>query len=86
MDEKQIIITDEAGNEIEFEIILTFQDPKTSKNYVVYKDPNEAEEVMAAEYVEDDEGTGTLHDIETDEEFDMIQEVLNTFTEDDEDA
>lgn len=86
MDEKQIIITDEAGNEIEFEIILTFQDPKTKKNYVVYKDPNATEEVMAAEYVEDAEGTGTLHDIETDEEFDMIQEVLNTFTDDEEDA
>ncbi len=83
MEEKTIVITDENGNAVEFEIILTFQDPKSKKNYVVYKDPESVEEVMAAEYVEEEDGQGTLLDIETDEEFEMIQEVLNTFTEED---
>ena len=83
MDEKQFIILDEEGNEVEFEIILTFQDPKTSKNYVVYKEMTDTDEVMAAEYVEKENGTGTLLEIETDEEFDMIQEVLDTFTDED---
>lgn len=81
MEEKTIVITDEQGNDVEFEIIMTFQDPESKKNYVVYKDPDSVDEVMAAEYVEEDDGKGTLLDIETDEEFDMIQEVLNTFTE-----
>jgi uncharacterized protein YrzB (UPF0473 family) len=83
MDEKQFIIVDEDGQEVEFEIILTFQDPKTSKNYVVYKEMADTDEVMAAEYVEKENGTGTLLEIESDEEFDMIQEVLDTFTDED---
>jgi len=84
MDENTIVIIDDDGNEVEYEIILTFEDPNTKKNYVVYQAPDSLEEVMAAEYIEDEDGSGTLIDVDSDEEFEMIQEVLNTFTEDDE--
>lgn len=84
MNEKTIIVTDDQGNNTEYEIILTFESPETGKKYVIYKLPEEDEEVMAAVYVEENEGEGSLIEIESEEEFQMIQDVLDSFTEEEE--
>ncbi len=84
MNEKTIIVTDDQGNNTEYEIILTFESPETGKKYVIYKLPEEDEEVMAAIYVEENEGEGSLIEVETEEEFQMIQDVLDSFTEEEE--
>lgn len=84
MDQNRLFIQDEDGTELEFEIILTFTHPDTNVHYVVYKEPNETEEVFAARYEESSDIAGTLEDIESDEEFDMIQDVLDAFFADEE--
>lgn len=84
MDGKSLFITNEEGNEIEFEIILTFESPETKKKYVVYKELGDTDEVMAAEYVEEGDGEGSLTEVETAEEFEMIQDVLDAFWDEEE--
>ncbi|QMS85614.1 DUF1292 domain-containing protein [Candidatus Xianfuyuplasma coldseepsis] len=85
MDDKRLFIQDEQGNEVEYEIILTFTSTETNINYVVYKELGETDEVLAARYEETDDMGGTLLELETDEEYDMIQEVIDSFfTEDEE--
>lgn len=85
MDDKRIFVTDESGVEVEFEVVLTFTGPENGKKYVVYKIPNDdSEEVFAAVYDETDEGGGNLIEIDDEEEFDMVQEVLDAFLDEEE--
>jgi len=82
MDEKSFTVIDEEGNEILYEVVLTFKSDETEKSYVIYKFPGEdQEEVFAAIYDEDAKDGGNLIQIETDQEWDMVEEVLNTFIE-----
>ncbi len=84
MEEKTLRVIDEEGNEHDYEIVLTFQSEKTKKNYVVYKEPGDSDEVFAAIYNEEDKDGGRLQPVETEEEWDIIEEVLNTFLEEEE--
>ncbi len=85
---EHITLVDEEGNETLYEVLMTIDGQEQfGKNYVlVYpvglSDEDEVE-LQAYSYEETDEGTeGELGQIETDEEWDMIEEVLNTFVED----
>ena len=82
--DKSLFIQNEDGVEEEFEIILTFTNPETNQHYVVYKELDDTDEVYAARYDESSDIAGTLTPIEDDDEFDMIQEVLDAFFEDEE--
>lgn len=74
-----MFVTDESGNEKEMEILFTFEDEEKGRKYVVFADPeDEGEEVFASAY--DDEGN--LMPVETDEEWQMIEEVIGAFKED----
>ncbi len=84
MEDKTLRVIDEEGNEKDFEIVLTFKSDQTGKSYVVYKEPGDSEEVFAASYDESETDGGDLKPIESDEEWDIIEEVLATFLEDDE--
>ena len=85
METETMTIIDEAGNEVLYEIVLTFDSDETSKSYVIYKLPGEEnDEVFASSYKEGNTEGGDLLPIETDEEWDMIEEVLNTFLDDEE--
>lgn len=82
MEEKTFTVIDEEGNEVLYEVVLTFKSDETSKSYVIYKLPGEEEEeVFAAIYDEDAKDGGNLIQIESEEEWDMVEEVLNTFLE-----
>lgn len=88
--EKHITIIDEQGNEILCEILFTYDSEDTSKSYVVYSPVGEVDEdgeriYHASSYVPgEDEQDGDLFPIETDEEWDMVEELLNTFLGEDE--
>ncbi len=82
-EEKRLEVIDEAGNTQVFEIVLTFHSDELGKSYVVYKEPGDSDEVFAASFNEEEKEGGKLSAIDTDEEFDMIEEVLNTFLDDD---
>lgn len=74
------MVVDEDGVETEFEVVLTFFNDEFNKSYVIYKLPGEEEEeVFAAIYDEAETAGGNLTQIETDEEWDMIEEMLNAF-------
>ncbi len=80
MEEKTFTVIDEEGQEKEFEVVLTFKNPDTNKSYVIYKLPGEEnDEVFAAIYDEESTMGGNLMPIETDEEWDTLDEVLNAF-------
>lgn len=88
--EKNITIVDEQGNEHLCEILFTFDSDDTGKSYVIYSPIGEVDEdgdplYHASSYIPNEEGEdGDLFPIETDEEWEMVEEVLNTFLEDEE--
>ena len=78
-EDRKLVVVDEEGKEIEMEIILTFDDK--GKNYVVYYDPNDkSEETPIYASIYDEEGR--LYPVETDEEWSMIDEVVNCYLDD----
>ncbi len=85
METETMTIIDESGKEIMYEIVLTFNSDETNKSYVIYKLPGEEnDEVFASSYNEDNKEGGDLLPIESDVEWDMIEEVLNTFLDEEE--
>ncbi len=89
-DDRQITLIDDQGNEELYEILFTFHSDDYDKSYVLIypASPSEEDEVevLAFSYDADEEGDVTssdLHEIEADDEWDMVQGVLNTFLEDD---
>lgn len=87
-DHEYITIVDEEGNESLYEILFTFDSEDYNKSYVlVYPAGSHEEDVelQAFSYKEQEDGTsGSLEPIETEAEWDMIEEVLNTFLAEDE--
>ncbi len=80
-DSKVMIITGENGQEKEVEIILTFEDDKNKKSYVLFTDVNANDgNVYAYSYDED----GNMNEITDEAEWEMCQEVLGAFLEENE--
>jgi uncharacterized protein YrzB (UPF0473 family) len=84
--EKQITVIDEEGNEQLCEVLFTFESDKFGKSYVLYypigatEDDDEEIEIHASSFIPNEDGEeGELQPIETEEEWDMIEEMLNTF-------
>lgn len=74
MDDNKIIVTDDQGKELIFEILFTFD--HDGNKYVLYYDPEQEDgEVFASKYSED----GTLNPIDSKEEWDMVEEVFDSF-------
>ena len=82
-EEERIIIPDENGDEHLFEVLFTFDIDETNQSYVAVvpiEDTDEEEqEVFAFRYEEEEnEDDFKLFTIETDEEWDLVEELLNT--------
>lgn len=83
--DNNITIVDENGNEQLCEVLFTFDSDKFNKSYVLYypmsvEDEEEEMEIHASSFVpSEDNKDGELSPIETEEEWDMIEEMLNTF-------
>lgn len=92
MDENQITIVDEDGNEHLCDIVFTFESEQFGpKTYVVFSPIGEVDEdgdpIYDAAIVqpnETEEG-GTLIELESEAEWEMVQEVFGAFLEDEED-
>jgi len=93
MEMNTLTVIDENGQELEFEILFTFDSPDYNKNYVVYISTDEADldedgypEIHVSSYTvnEDGEGGG-LEPIEDEAEWDMVEEVVSSFIEEMED-
>lgn len=87
---EHITLIDDEGNETLFEILLTVDGQEEfGRNYVLLYPsgvPEDEEvELQAYAYIENEDGTeGELQAIETDAEWDMIEEVFNTFMSEEE--
>lgn len=84
-----ITLVDVEGNEELYKILLTFESEEFEKSYVLVHsanaDEDEEVEIFAFSYDDPDgELEGQLDDIETDKEWDMIEEVLGAFVAEDE--
>lgn len=76
-----MIITDESGQEREVEILLTFEDESTGHSFVLFTDQQDEEgNVYAYRYDED----GNLNEVTEESEWEMCQEVLGAFSNEDE--
>jgi len=87
-DENIITVVDEEGNEHLCQVIHTFDSEKFGKSYVLYsyvgaeEDEEGQIEIFASAFIPDEDGKdGELLPIETDEEWDLVEEVLNTLEE-----
>ncbi|MCM3663899.1 DUF1292 domain-containing protein [Mesobacillus subterraneus] len=84
--ENNITVVDENGNEQLCEVLFTFDSEEFGKSYVLYyplgaeESDDEEIEIHASSFVPtEDNQDGELMPIETDEEWDMIEEMLETF-------
>lgn len=87
--EKVLTVVDEEGNEELYEVLFTFESEEFGKSYVLYypvgSEEEEEVEIHASSFIESESGDqGDLMPIETDEEWDMIEEMLNTFLDEEE--
>ncbi len=83
LESTSLFVKDEQGNEMEMEILFTFDDEERNKKYVVFKNPKEDdEEVFASAY----DDAGNLLPIETQEEWDMVEEVIGAFQDEESEA
>ncbi|MBN9653774.1 DUF1292 domain-containing protein [Halobacillus litoralis] len=87
--EERIIIPDENGEEHLFEVLFTFDVEQTGHSYIAVvpaeqKDGEEVE-VFAFRYEEkgNEEDDLALFQIESDDEWEMVEEMLNTLTDED---
>ena len=86
-----LTVVDEDGQEIECEILFTFDSAEYEKNYVVfapiddeYLDEDGYPEVHAMSYIPNENGEGMLTPIEDDAEWDMVEEIIASFIEEEE--
>ncbi len=83
-DEPQLItVTEEDGTDHVCEVIHTFSSEQFGKSYVLYvqatDEPIDERDIFAAQYIAGNDGQiEELLPIETDEEWEFVEEVLNT--------
>ena len=77
-------VIDKDGNEIEFEILFTFESDETNKNYMVYTDNTKDSEgntkVYASVFKPDAEPLELLP-VETEREWRIIETIIESITE-----
>lgn len=75
----KIIVKNENGNEIECDVLFTFDSEDTKKSYIVYTD-NTKDELgntkVYANTFDDENESGELGAIETDEEWATIEQIF----------
>ena len=82
MDEKKYFeLTDDQGNKTKAEILFTHHSDKFNKDYVVFL-PEDDEQYSAASYIEGKDGYGNLEPIESDEEWKLLEDLLNDYFDD----
>lgn len=86
----KITLVDENGDEALFEVLFTFHSDEYDRDYILLVpdgvEEDEQVDVQAYIFKPDENGDATEDDlipIENDQEWDMVEEVLNTFLDDD---
>lgn len=78
-DKQMIVVLDQNGEEKEAEVLANFKLPKFNKEYILYtfneKDANEMVTLHASVVLEKD-GMYSFNNIESEEEWSMIKEIM----------
>ena len=81
MDNK-IVVINEKGKEVEYEVLFTFESDETDRNYIVYtdnkKDKKGNTKVYASIYEEDKKGRTEMIPIESEKEWKVIETILES--------
>lgn len=82
-----ITLVDDQGNEELYKVLFTFDSDDYGKSYILLypasAENDEQVDIQAYAYQSQDDGSeGELEPIEDDAEWDMVEEVLNTFLDD----
>ncbi|GAB3050518.1 DUF1292 domain-containing protein [Virgibacillus ainsalahensis] len=91
-EKERIIIPDENGEEHLFEVLFTFDVDETNHSYIAVVPTEQSEEeeveVYAFRYEEKakDDDDLSLFPIESDEEWEMVEEMLHTLADEENDA
>ncbi len=84
LEEQKFTVVNSEGEEVECEALFRFESDETHKNYIVYTDNSQDEEgntrVYASIYTPVEEKT-KLEPIETDAEWNKIQQILDVIQE-----
>lgn len=76
MEDNQLWITDDDGNECLMQIVMRFSSPDQSKNFVLIKDPeDESEDTYAYSFDED----GHMYAVEDEEEIEFCAQMLDAY-------
>lgn len=78
-------VINDNGEEVQCEIIFTYNDERTGKDYIAYTDNTSDEEGNTKVYASifnPEEENPTLLPIETDEEWELIEAILASLTND----
>ncbi len=79
MDDNILFITTDDGKEMKMEQLFNFYSDQYNKSYVLYIDPQSDDgQVYAMSFDEDK----NLYAVETDEEWEMIEEVFEAWNDD----
>ena len=79
---ENVLVFEKDGKEVECQILFTCNlDGYEGNNYVVFQ-IGDTEDISAARYTEEGEGIGELLDIETDEEWDLLDDAIESFFND----
>lgn len=84
----QLTVIDAEGNEKLCQILFTVESEEFGKKYVVFypiesieDEESEQIQLMAASYVENEDGTGELSEVETDEEWAFLERAVGEYEE-----
>ena len=84
MKRNSFTLIDENGNEVEYDVLFTFESEETNKNYIVYTDQTKDDagniQVYASIYDPNDPNS-KLEPITTDKEWKVIETILSTLQE-----
>ena len=79
---ENVLVFEKDGKEIECQILFTCNlDGFGDNNYVVFQ-IGDTDDISAARYIEENDGIGELLDIETDEEWDLLDDAIESFYND----
>ena len=78
MQDRTLTLIQDDGKEILCDILFTYHSEEFNKDYVVFQVRGEAS-ASAAIYHPEDNGKGSLERIESDEEWEMLEELLDDY-------
>ena len=79
---QSITVTLDDGSEKQMEILLTYKDKETDRDYVLYYDYNSDDDKVYAFRYDD---AGNLFQVETDDEWEVIERVFRAYMDEEND-